>query len=195
MNSTVEIPIPSIIAIAISTCALFVAVSNYRRKTGIQIRGSWSVTSSIACDDDYISSLVIENQKDRAITIFSIYLKIGHNYYVQIENFEDKPLVLKAYESYHRDFDPLVFYEVSMTRVKIDELLKDKKIRKQLVVSTSNGKYTVPSLMHQWSPVEDFFQNHMTAVVRPVRSTYKGRAFGSNVVFLVEVFVMMEKKL
>ena len=188
MNSTIEISIPSLIAIAISSFALLVAISNYRRKAGIQIQGSWAVTSSISCDDDYISNLVIENQKDRAITIFSIYLKIGHNYYVQLEDFEDKPLVLKAYESYHKDFDPLVFYEVSMTRVKIDELLKDKKIRKQLVISTSNGKYTVPSLMHRWNPVEDFFRNHMTAVVRPVRSTYKGRAFGSNIVFLIEVF-------
>ena len=146
MNSTIEISIPSLIAIAISSFALLVAISDYRRKAGIQIQGSWAVTSSISCDDDYISNLVIENQKDRAITIFSIYLKIGHNYYVQLEDFEDKPLVLKAYESYHKDFDPLVFYEVSMTRVKIDELLKDKKgIYAELWSHQSGGYIGLPA--------------------------------------------------
>ena len=52
--------------------------------------------SSVDCDDPYLSSLVIENLKDRAITIFEIYLKVGSNCYIQVEDFGSKPLVLRA---------------------------------------------------------------------------------------------------
>jgi hypothetical protein len=44
------------------------------------------MASSVYCDDPYLSSLVIENLKDRAITIFEIYLKVGNHCYIQIED-------------------------------------------------------------------------------------------------------------
>ena len=62
----------SISAICISTVALLVAVKNYRRKAGIFVRGSFAISSSRDCDDRYVSDVLIENLKDRAITVFSI---------------------------------------------------------------------------------------------------------------------------
>lgn len=100
--TSVNAAIPSpytIAALLLSTSAFTVAVLNYRRKAGTLVRGSFSVASSVYCDDPYVSSLVIENLKDRAVTIFEIYLKVGSNCYIQVENFDSKPLVLRAYET------------------------------------------------------------------------------------------------
>ena len=51
--------------------------------------------SSVSCSDNYISSLTLENLKDRAVVILKIYLRLGHGYFVEIEDFENSPLILR----------------------------------------------------------------------------------------------------
>jgi len=166
--------------------ALFVATKSYRRKAGIFVRGSFSIGSSRACNDDYITNVILENLKDRAVTIFAIYLKVGHNYYIEVENLEDKPLILRAYETYQKEFGPIEFYGINSNRINLNDLLKNQKIKKRLVLSTSDGRYKVPSNIRRWNPVWDFFRNHMTAIVRPVHSTYKEKYLGGNIKYVVE---------
>jgi hypothetical protein len=175
----------TIAALCISLVALIVTLMNYRRKAGRLIRGSFSVASSVSCDDPYLSKVVIENLKDRALTIFGIYLKVGSNCYIEIEDFESAPLILRAFETYHKQYGPIEFYGVNLKRTALRGLLSDPNIKKHLVLSTSEGKYVVPAPIRTWSPVETYFKNHLTAVVRPVRSTYKGRDIGSNVQFVI----------
>jgi hypothetical protein len=144
------------------------------------------MTSSVYCDDPYLSSLVIENLKDRAITIFEIYLKVGSNCYIQIEDFDPKLLVLRAYETYQKEYGPIEFYSVNMKRVGLSELLSGRTAKKRLVLSTSGGKYVEPSDIRRWSPVYTYFRNYLTWDVRPVRSTYKGKHIGGNIDFVVD---------
>jgi len=159
---------------------------NFRRKAGTLIRGSFSITSTVYCADPYVSSLVIENLKDRAVTIFEIYLKVGSNCYIEIENLDPKPLVLRAYETYQKEYGPIEFYSVNMKRVALRELLSDRRAKKRLVLSTSDGKYVVPSDIRRWSPVYTYFRNYLTWCVRPVVSIYKGKHIGGNINFVVE---------
>ncbi len=177
----------TIIALSISTIALIVATMNYRRKSGVFIRGSFSVSSSRDGDDDYISDIVLENLKDRAVTIFSIYIRIGHNYYIEIENMKSKPLILKAFETYQKEYGPIEFYSVSNNRIKINELIKNKNIKRQIILSTSDGKYVVPENIKQWSPVWLFFRNFQTAIIHPVRLTHKNISVGGNIRYVVEI--------
>lgn len=184
-----------IVALSIPLIGLFFTFFFYRLKTGVRLRASYSVVeSSISCDDAYVGSIVLENMKDRAITIFGIYLKVGNNYYIEVENFENSPLVLKAFETYHKEYDPIAFYNVSTKRLLINDLIKDKKVKKQIVLSTSSGKYRVPSRLPRWNPITEFFQNYMTAVVHPIRSTYKEQSYGSNVKYLVEFKLNSDKE-
>jgi hypothetical protein len=44
-----------------------------------------------------------------------------------------------------------------------------------------------------WNPVGDFFKNHMTAVIRPVRSTYKNTAIGGRVAYVVDITLSSEE--
>jgi len=176
-----------IVGTAVTCIALFIGYLGYKRKSGLRLRGTYVTTSTIACDDNFVSRVIIENMKDRAITIFGIYLRLGFNVYVVVEEFGANPLVLKPFETYQRSYDPIEFYSVNAKRVRINELLRDDKVRKRLVLSTSDGRYTVRRYLRAWDPVHTFFRNYMTAIVRPIRSTFKEKAYGSNAIFLVEV--------
>jgi hypothetical protein len=87
-----------------------------------------------SCNDVYVTEVILENLKDRAVTIFSIYLKIGHNYYVELENLEEKPLVLKAFETYRREFGPIEFYGINNNKIRLNDLLGDRMVRRLSVV-------------------------------------------------------------
>jgi hypothetical protein len=177
-----------VLATTLSCIGLYFAYRGLRLKIGgMKVRGSYTQTSSIECEDDYISRVMLENLRDRAITIFAIYLKFGHNYYLEIEDFEESPHILGAFETFQREYGPLEFYSGGTERFRIDRLFKDNRVKKRLVLSTSDGKYTVQRSIPIWNPVFEFFQNYMTGILRPVRSTFKGKAYGSNAIYLVEL--------
>jgi hypothetical protein len=175
------------VALIVSLIALTFVIRNYWRKSGIYIRGQFSICSSIYCEDKYVSSIVLENVKDRSVVIFKIFLLVGRNYYIELENFDGEPKILKPYEVYSNQYDPVDFYSVNMNRIKLDNLLNSKNIKSRLVLSTSNGKYVVKEWIKRWDPISDFFKNHMTALVHPIRSTYKNKCFGSEVKFIVDI--------
>jgi hypothetical protein len=68
----------------------------------------------------------------------------------------------------------------------LNALLASDKIRKRLVLSTSDGKYVVPASIKHWHPVGDYFVNHLTATLRPVRLMHKNKHIGGNVRYIVE---------
>jgi hypothetical protein len=176
-----------VLSFPISILALGVSILNYRRKSGTSIRAGWCLASSRACNDRYVSEFILENLKDKAVTIYAIYLKIGLNYYLELENHEKKPLVLRAFETYRQSFGPLEFYALSTQRVGLNKLFNDDSVRKQIVLSTGDGKYHVASDIQRWNPISEFFLNHMTAVVRPVHALHKDQYLGSNVKYVVEL--------
>jgi hypothetical protein len=194
LRTDMTLTTPTIISLCIgvtSLCigltALYIGVKNYLRKAGVHLRGAFTTTTSRECNDKFVSEVILENLKDRAVTIFAIYLRIGHNYYIELENLEDKPLVLKAFETDQRHFGPIEFYGCNGHKLDFNKLLADHKVKKKLVLSTSDGKYEVPSVMRRWSPTYDYFRNYMTTTARPVRSTHKGKDLGSNIKYVVEL--------
>ncbi|WP_432755274.1 hypothetical protein [Pseudomonas sp. WMBT8] len=176
-----------LITAPIAILALFVAIKNYQRKSGISIRGGFGIASSSRCEESYVSHIVLENLKDRAVTIYGIFLKVGHNFYIDLESHEDNPLVLKPYETYHRTMGEIIFYSVNTNIIKMEKLLQDKKTKKRLVLSTSEGKYIVPKEVKRWSPVGDFFRNYLTGVIRTVRVSHNKKDIGGNVRFIVDI--------
>lgn len=177
----------SVIALAVSLTALTFVVRNYLRKSGIYVRGQYSVCSSSYCQDKYVSSIVLENVKDRPIVIFKMFLLVGQNYYIELDNFDEEPKILKPYEVYSKQYDPVDFYSVNMKRIKLNDLIDSRRSRSKIVLSTSHGKYVVEEWITRWDPIGDFFGNHMTALIRPMRSTYKNKCFGSEVKYIVDI--------
>jgi hypothetical protein len=73
-----------------------------------------------------------------------------------------------------------------MGRILLNDLFDDKSAKRRIVLSTSEGKYTVRKWIDYWDPVGDYFQNYMTEIIGPMRSTYRGKSYGSNAIFIVE---------
>ena len=176
-----------LITAPIATLALVVAVKNYKRKSGIGIRGGFGISSSVRCEESWVSNIVLENMKDRAVTIYGIFLRAGHNFYIELEDHNETPLILKPYETYHKTMGEILFYAVNSNTIRMHDLLQDKKVKKRIVLSTSEGKYLVPKQVKRWSPVGEFFRNHLTGIIRTVRVTHRGESVGGNIDFIVDI--------
>jgi hypothetical protein len=175
------------IALGVSLIALTFIVQNYWRKSGTYIRGQFCVSSSVWAEEKYVNSLTIENVKDRPVIIFKIYILVGRNYYIELNDFNHEPMILKAYESYTCHYDPVDFYSVSMNRVKMSKMLDSRKTPSRIVLATSSGKYVVREYIKRWDPIVDFFNNHMTAIVQPMRPNEKHGFYGVDVKYLVKI--------
>lgn len=172
------------VAVFIALVAAAFTARTYLLKSGSKLRGSFGISTSVSCDDPYVHSVTLENMKDRAVVVFAIYLRVGPGYFIELENFETEPLVIQPFGAVHREYGPIEFYGGGMRRVRMRKLLTFRNRRLRLVVSTPDGKHVVRRLIQRWNPINTFFKNHMTWVVRPVRSTYRGQAFGSNVKYV-----------
>ena len=177
----------SLVALIVSIIALVYTTKTYLLKAGAYIRGSYSICSSISCDDKYVHNLKLENLKDRAIVIFKIYLKVGHNYFIEIDDFDGNPLILKPFEIFSKEYDPLDLYSAGTGRILLNGLLDDKSAKRQIVLSTSEGKYTVKEYINYWDAIGTYFQNYETVIIQPMRSVYKEKSYGSNAKFIVEL--------
>jgi len=175
------------VALAVSLTALYFVIRNYWRKTGTHIKGQFCIASSAYAEDKYVSSVTLENFKDRSVIIFKVFLRVGANYYIELDDFEHEPKILKPYESYTNHYGPVDFYCVSMNRIKLNRLLSSKGVKKSLVLSTSHGRYVVKEWINRWDPVYDFFRNHMTASVIPMRPTEGAGYYGSDMKYLVKL--------
>jgi hypothetical protein len=174
-------------SLSVATLAFVIAIKNYRRKAGILVRGNFSIGSARASNDEYVTEIILENLKDRAVTIFAIYLKLGFNYYVELENLEQTPLILKPFETYRKQFGPLEFYSVNTNKINLNRVFASKKAKRRLVLSTSDGKYQVSSSLRRWNPVEEYFRNQCTAIIRPVQSLYRDTHLGGNIAYVIEI--------
>ncbi len=179
--------INTILTLILTTTALYFTIKTYDLKKGQNIRGSYSTSRCIYCEDTYVHTVELENYKDKAIVIYNIYLKIGHNYYLELEDFESKPLILNPFEIYKKEYEPIDLYSISLTHVSIDKLFANKKVKKQIVLSTSNGKYKVRNPIKHWSPLTYFFKNHSRGIIRVDRSTYKGKSYGWNTKYIIDL--------
>src|SRR5690606_25674084 len=105
---------------------------------------------------------------------------------LEIEDFSSSPLILKPFEVYHKTYDPVTFYSEGMDMVKIDHLLSPK-VRKKIILSTTNGKFVVKSVIKQWSPISNFFRNYYTSIIRAYRLDFENTTYGGHTLYLVSL--------
>lgn len=161
----------------------------FRLKSGIQIRGSYGlVTSSVSCKEGYIKSITLENLKDKAVVIYEIYLKLASNCYLTLEMLEADPIILKPFEVYTKEYDPVDFYGMSMKTLDLSPMFKAERMNKiRIVLSTGEGLYHVKQSIRRRRAYELFFKNYLTTIAQPIRLTHEGRAYGRNVLYLLEL--------
>lgn len=130
--------------------AFTVAIRTYYRKSAIGVKSYFIPNQSSHYGKTYIQSYSLESEKDKAISIFRTYLRIGFDTYILLEDFRDKPLILKAYEIHHKEFDRLHWYTSNEHKLDLSEVINDPKIEKRIVLSTSQGKYITQTNKHPW---------------------------------------------
>ncbi|MGJ0378905.1 hypothetical protein NG776_02630 [Aliarcobacter cryaerophilus] len=170
--------------IIIALTALIYTIRLYYMKRGINVRCSYSFTSSIYLDDIYLSNLIMENRKDKSIVIFYIYLKLG-NYYLELENFKGNPLIIKPFEVYSKEFAPVVFYSVSMSKINLNKLMDNRKVNKKIVIYTTEGIREIKAYINMKHPIAESFKNYCTAIVMPNRVEHDNIYYSKNIKFLI----------
>lgn len=184
----------SLITTILTLITLAYVIKTFTMKKGIDVKCSYSIASSVGCDDKYVSDFILENRKDKSIVIFHIYIKIGNNYYLELKDFEEDPLIIKPFEVYRNSFDPIIMYSVSSKRICLDKLFDNKKVKKQIILYTTEGTHTVKAYIKMSNPISLFFQNYSTAVIHPLRLTHNDKSYGKNVKYLVD-FISMNNEI
>ena len=177
-------PYIALASVAIAVLALVLAVRGDRRKSGVDIRSSFSVASAIWSKERWVSHVALENLKDRSITIYKIYLKVGYDLYIEVEDLTENPLTLGPYSVYQKKYDTIEFYSHGMRRVT--GVLDDRKKRRRIVLATSQGRHNSKhGIMLEDPMLDTILKNHWTGVVRPERWSFKGRCYGSEAKFII----------
>lgn len=187
LDSTVLLVWLSVATFVVALVAAVYAIRAFWLKSGLEIRGSASLMQSITSEDRYIHEVTLENLKDRAVVIFKIFLEVGHGYFIELEDFEAEPLILRPFEAVRRKYEPMDHYSVGMRRIRMDGLLGNPTVRRRLVLATSQGRYNVSRWVNRWDPISLCFANHATGIVRPIRSTLDGRSFGSGTKYVLKL--------
>ena len=161
----------------------------FRLKSGIQLRGSFAlVSSSASCKDGYIKSITLENLKDKAVVIYEIYLRLASNCFLVLEKLEADPLILKPFEVYTKEYDPVDFYSMSMKTLDLRPMFRAERMNRiRIVLSTGEGLYHVKKSIRIRRAYELFFKNYLTAIAQPIRLSHEGRAYGANAIYLLEL--------
>lgn len=157
-----------LLSVIIASLAGIITYFTYKLKIGQKAKASCAIT--YANDLPYISSLIIENQKDKDLIIHDIYVKFGPNIYVDLldKDFSDKynivvpPLGIKEFK-----FGPVFIYNVNTHRVDVERLFKSSKYK--IILSTSQGKLTCNDWGKGWSAISEALTNHHVFVVNPNR--------------------------
>ena len=157
-----------LLSIIIATIAGVFSYFTYKLKIGQKAKACCAITYSK--DLPYISSVIIENQKDKDLVIHDIYVRFGPNIYVDLldKDYSDKynivvpPLSVKEIK-----FGPVFMYNVNTHRVDVESLFKTTKYK--VVLSTSHGKMICNDWEKGWSAISESLSNHHIVVARPNR--------------------------
>lgn len=130
--------------------AFFFALRTYWRKSSISVKASYIPSPDSHYGKAYIHQYLLESEKDKAIVVFKVYLRIGYDTYVLLEDFRSKPLILKAYEVHQREFERIHWHSSNEYKLDLTKVLSDPKIPKSIVLSTSEGKYVTKTIVDPW---------------------------------------------
>ena len=172
-------------SLVIASIALIFAFRGDRRKTGMDIRCSFSVASAISSEEKWVHDVRLENVKDRSAVIYKIYLEVGHGFYILVEDFAENPLTLDPYGVYQKEYDPIEFYTHGLSR--LTGVLDDETKRRRIVLTTSEGRHIPKSSTRAFDDplLDTILTNFSTGIARPNRLFYKGRSYGSEAKYIL----------
>lgn len=174
------------LSLAIAVIVLFYAAYQFISKRGSRFYGAFSIFSSVWSSQKYIGEIILENTKDKAAAISTIYLRIGRNVYVELIDYSDSPKIMAPFETIKISFREGVSGYISSTfKVDLDSLLDDTKARKTLIIATPQGLSKVKNYKTIWNIYIESLKNFFIVPVHPVRKYYNGEYCNDALQFIV----------
>lgn len=143
---------PISFTIFIAFFAVAFALENYLRKTDLNISGRIDfykneITKSGFSHDIGVSSFELNNYKDKTVVIYRVYLYLNEGFYIELVNSENEPILLKAYDTYYKDFKRPLFYYLENKPKNLKNVNFSKT---KLYLDTNEGKYKVKKRIEKW---------------------------------------------
>jgi len=170
------------VSLIISFIALWITYKTFWLKIWDKYRTiSYCPLSSIETTDIYISSITVQNLKDKPLVIFKIFFQLWYNIFIELEDFENKPLIIKPFEVYQWNYWPILFYLDSwLKKYNLNKLFEDKKIKNKIILETIEWKYKKFHVLHS------FFKNYYTLIFQPFRYFHNNKSFWDNIDYILD---------
>ena len=176
------------LSLAIALAVLFYAAYQFFSKRGSRFCGIFWISSSVWSSQRYIGEVILENTKDKAVAINTIYLRIGRNIYTELIDYSDSPRIIAPFETIKLCFKEGVSgYVTSSYKVTLDSLLADNKVRKNLVISTPQGLSEVKSYKKFWNVYFESLKNQFIVPVHPVKKYHNGENYSDALQFIATI--------
>ncbi|MEE4183745.1 hypothetical protein [Pseudomonas viridiflava] len=174
------------LSLAIALIVLFYAAYQFILKRGSRFYGAFSISSSLWSNQRYVGQVILENTKDKAVAISTIYLRIGKNIYVELIDYSDSPKIIAPFETIKFNFREGVSGYISSTyKVNLDSMLANKKARKALIIATAQGLTKVKQYKTIWNIYIESLKNHFIVAVHPVKKYHNGEYYSDALQFII----------
>ncbi|WP_431480235.1 hypothetical protein [Pseudomonas simiae] len=174
------------LSLAIALIVLFYAAYQFFSKRGSRFCGMFSIAGSVWSSQRYVGEVILENTKDKAVAISTIYLLVGRNIYVELIDYSDSPRIIAPFETIKISFmEGVSGYIASTFKVTLDSMLANNKVRKSLVISTPQGLSKVKNYKKFWNVYFESLKNHFIIPVRPVKKYHNGEYYSDALQFIV----------
>ncbi len=173
-------------ALVVSLLVALLTFKMFYQKSGMAVRGRVVLSlASRATSMTYVRRIVLENQKDKSVTIFGIYADLRGRCILEVESLSDEPLVLEPYGAMVRKYDPPDVYFSGGEAVGLNDVFSIDERDLNVVLSTSEGKYIVRQQLPLWEPFQDISKQRFKNLIKIDRLTLGGKSYGSSAVYLV----------
>lgn len=173
-------------SLLIAAIVLFYAAYQFILKRGSKFHGTFTTSGSVWSDQRYISEIIIENTKDKATALSTIYLRIGRNIYLELIDYSESPRIIAPFETIKIGFQEGVSGYISSTyKVTLDSMLSNHKINKTLIIATPQGISKVKNYKTYWNVYIESLKNHFIIPVHPVKKYHNGKYYSDALQFIV----------
>lgn len=186
----------SLAALLTAVVAAIYTIMTFYLKKGckVAVQMSRCLVSSTNCEP-YVEQIILENRKDKEVTIYNVYVQISDNLYIDLlhqnpkSNSLVKPILLPPFGVRIINLGPPIAYNNGTVKVNnIDDIFNHKWVN--IVLSTNYGK-VIADNVNIWEP--PFRRRGNTKVIYPIRlhyggsKTYENPSICSNTKFLVTI--------
>lgn len=129
-----EITFTDAINIIIALVLGYISIKADQLTSNDELRATYCTISSIY-NEWHISEIILENKRNKPVTIMAIHLQLGNNYAVNLKEY-DEPFILEPFSTIKIKLEPVSLYLINNIKVNLQEEFKKVKEKSLVITST-----------------------------------------------------------